>query len=190
MKWILNLRIGTKLASASMLAALLVGAMIASQMTGNATVRRSYRSGLEQQTIARDAVDAKASIRGMQTGVRDLRLANAPADMQKASEYLAARLKSVQKFTDEMISLSHSAENRARIEKLKSRADAYAKGAQQIAAVRNEAIALRTAGAPDAADKIVKLNDEAVRIAREVTLPIAAEMAQLSNQVADFAKHR
>ena len=190
MKWILNLRIGTKLAIASMLAALLVGAMIASQMMGNATVKHSFQSSLEQQTIARDAVDAKASIRGMQTGVRDLRLANAPADMQKASEYLASRLRSVHKFADEMLKLSHSAENRARIQKIKARADEYAKGAQQIAAVRNEAIGLRAAGGADAADKIAKLNDEAVRIAREVTLPIAAELEQLANQVADFAKHR
>ena len=110
--------------------------------------------------------------------------------MQKASEYLAARLKSVHKFTDEMIRLSHSGENRARIEKLKSRADEYAKGAQQIAAVRNEAIALRASGTPDAADKIAKLNDEAVRIAREVTLPIAGELEQLANQVSDVAKKR
>src|SRR5438874_7788756 len=130
MKWILNLRIGTKLASASMLAALLVGAMIASQMTGNATVSRSYRSGLEQQTIARDAVDAKASIRGMQTGVRDLRLANAPADMQKASDYLGARLKSVHQFADEMLGLTHSSENRVRIDKMKSLAANYAKEVQ------------------------------------------------------------
>jgi methyl-accepting chemotaxis protein len=190
MKWILNLRIGTKLATASMLAALLVGSMIASQMIGNATVSRTYRSALEQQTISSDAVDAKASIRGMQVGVRDLRLANVAADMQKAAEYLAARLKSVHKFADEMLRLSHSAENRARIEKIKSRADEYAKGGQQIAAVRNEAIGLRAAGAPDAADKIAKLNDEAIRIAREVTLPIAVELEQLANQVSDFAKKR
>jgi methyl-accepting chemotaxis protein len=190
MKWILNLRIGTKLATASMLATLLVGSMIASQMIGNATVSRTYRSALEQQTISSDAVDAKASIRGMQVGVRDLRLANVAADMQKAAEYLAARLKSVHKFADEMLRLSHSAENRARIEKIKSRADEYAKGGQQIAAVRNEAIGLRAAGAPDAADKIAKLNDEAIRIAREVTLPIAVELEQLANQVSDFAKKR
>src|SRR5256714_5160254 len=190
MKWILNLRIGTKLAAASMLAALLVGSMIASQMIGNATVKRTYESALEQQTIARDAVDAKASIRGMQTGVRDLRLANAPADMQRASEYLAARLKSVHKFADEMLKLSHSAENRTRVEKIKSRASDYAKGAQQIAAVRSEAIGLRAAGAADAADKIAKLNDESVRIAREVTLPTAAELEQLANQASDFAKQR
>ena len=140
-----------------------------------------------QQTIARDAVDAKASIAGMQIAVRDVRLANNPADLQKANDNLAARLKSTNHFADEMLKLSNSAENRARIEKLKTRAADYVKNTQQIVAVRGEAIA--AAGGADAAAQIAKLNEEAIRIAREVTLPIAAELEPLANQIAEFAKH-
>ena len=86
-----------------------------------------------------------------------------------------------------MLKISKSAENRARIEKLKTRAGDYAKGAQQIVAVRTEAIA--AAGGADAAAKIAKLNEEVLRIAREVTLPIVAELEPLANQIAEFAKH-
>jgi methyl-accepting chemotaxis protein len=186
---VLNLSIGVKLGITSGLAVLLVAGMIASQLRANATARDLDANKLDQQTIARDAVDAKASIRGMQMGVRDIRLASAAPDLQKANEYLAARLSSLNKFCDEMLKLSHSTENRARIEKLKTRAQDYAKGAQQIASVRSEAIAAG-AGGPDAAGKVAKLNEEAVRIAREVTLPIAAEIEGLANQIADFAKHR
>ena len=67
--------------------------------------------------------------------------------MQKANDYMAARLKSANHFADEMLKLSKSAENRARIEKLKARAGDYAKGAQQIAAVRGETIAAAGGGA-------------------------------------------
>jgi methyl-accepting chemotaxis protein len=186
---VLNLSIGVKLGITSGLVVLLVAGMIASQLHANATARDLDANKLDQQTIARDAVDAKASIRGMQMGVRDIRLAGSAADFQKANEYLASRLSSVNKFADEMLKLSHSAENRARIEKLKTRAQDYAKGAQQIASVRNQAIAIG-AGEPDAAGKVTKLNEEAVRIAREVTLPIAAEIEGLANQIADFAKHK
>jgi methyl-accepting chemotaxis protein len=186
---VLNLSIGVKLGITSGLVVLLVAGMIASQLRANATGRDLDANKLDQQTIARDAVDAKASIRGMQMGVRDIRLAGSAADFQKANEYLASRLSSVNKFADEMLKLSHSAENRARIEKLKTRAQDYAKGAQQIASVRNQAIAIG-AGEPDAAGKVTKLNEEAVRIAREVTLPIAAEIEGLANQIADFAKHK
>ncbi len=186
---VLNLSIGVKLGITSALAVALVSAMVWSQLHGNSTARNLDIQKTDQQTITRDAIDAKASIRGMQMGVRDIRLANAPADMQRANDYLATRLKSVQRFVDEMLKLSRSAENRARIEKMSAKASDYAKAAQQIAAVRGEAIAAAGSG-PDAAAKIAKLNEEAVRIAREVTLPIAAELEALANQVVDYAKRR
>src|SRR6478752_4853666 len=185
---LLNISIGAKMGIASGLGVLLVATMLFVQMRSNAAMRDLDARMMDQQTIARDAVDAKASIRGMQIGVRDLRLANSSADLQKANEYIAARLKSANHFVDEMLKLSKSAENRARIEKLKAKADDYAKGAQQIAAVRAEAVAAAGGGA-DAAARITKLNEEAVRIAREVTLPIAAELEPLANQVGEFVKH-
>jgi methyl-accepting chemotaxis protein len=186
-----NLRIGTKLAITSALGILLVGSMIASQIYGNAGVRQTYQSAIVQQTIMHDAIEAKAALHGMQVSVRDVRLANTAADMQKANGNLAERLTEVNKFADEMLKLSHSSENRARVEKLKSRAADYVKGTQQIIAVRNEAIGLGApAASPDAAAQIAKLNNEAIRIAREVTLPIAAETDVLAGQIADFAKHK
>ena len=140
MRIIQNLRIGTKLAIASVLSILLVGAMIYSQMAGNAAVRSSSQEAATQQMIALNAIDAKASIRGVQIGIRDIRLAGTAAALQTANDYSAARFKSVHGFADEMLKLSHSAENRARIEKLKALAGDYAKGAQQIVSVRSEAI--------------------------------------------------
>jgi methyl-accepting chemotaxis protein len=196
MRIIQNLRIGTKLTIASVLSILLVGAMIYSQMAGNSAVRKSSQEAATQQTIVRDAVDAKASIRGMQIGVRDIRLASTAAALQTANDYSAARLKSANGFADEMLKLSSSAENRARIEKLKALTGDYARGAQQISAVRSEAILIDTSRppggqlAPEAAAKSAKLNEDAARIAREVTLPIAAEMESLANKVVDFAKKR
>ena len=186
---ILNLSIGAKLGITSAFGILLVVAMLVSTMRANTTTREMDAHKTAQQTIARDAVDVKASIRGMQTGVRDVRLANSSADLQKANEYLAARLKSINQFADEMLQLAHSPENRARIEKIKTKALDYLKGGQQIAAVRTEAIGAAAAGA-DAAARVAKLNEEAGRIAREVTLPIAADLEATANKVVDFAKHR
>ena len=81
---LLNLSISAKLGIASGLGVLLVATMVLVQIWSNATMRDLDARMMGQQTIARDAVDAKASIRGMQTGVRDLRLANNSADLQKA----------------------------------------------------------------------------------------------------------
>jgi len=186
-RFLLNLSIGAKLGIASGLGVLLVATMVIVQMRANVAMRDLDVRMAGQQTIARDAVDAKASIGGMQTAVRDLRLASNPAELQKANDNLAARLKSTNHLTEEMLKLSKSAENRARIEKLRTRAADYLQGSQQIVAVRGEALA--AAGGADAAAKIAKLNEEAIRIARDVTLPIAAELAPLADQIAEFAKH-
>jgi methyl-accepting chemotaxis protein len=187
-RFLLNLSIGAKLGIASGLGVLLVATMVIVQMRANVAMRDLDARMSAQQTIARDAVDAKASLRGMQIGIRDLRLADNAADLQKAKDYMLTRLTSMNKFADEMLKLSKSAENRARIEKLKARAADYGKGAQQIVDVRSAAVAAAGGGA-EAAAQIAKLNAEAIRIAREVTLPIVAEIEPLANQIADFAKH-
>jgi len=191
-----NLRIGTKLAVSSMFSILLIGGMIFAQINGNAAVRNANEIANGQQTIARDAIDTKASIRGMQTGGRDIRLASTPPELQKASDYLAARLKSVNDFTDEMLKLSHSPENRERIAKVRSLAADYVKALQQIGAVRSELIGIeanRSAGGElpaEATARIAKLNEEGTRIAREVTLPMATELESLVNKIVDYAKHQ
>ncbi|MCP3459834.1 methyl-accepting chemotaxis protein [Bradyrhizobium sp. CCGUVB23] len=181
-----NLRIGTKLAVTSAFGILLVIAMIASQLVGNGNVRRSNEAAFAQQELARDAVEAKLGARSMQLSVRDIRLANNAGELQKASESLVERSRSLGNVVDAMLKLSRSSENRARIEKLKNLSADYFKGAQQIASIRSEMIAATGA---DAA-RVAKLTEESMRIAREVTLPTAAETDVLAGQIADFARHR
>ncbi|WP_448033860.1 methyl-accepting chemotaxis protein [Bradyrhizobium liaoningense] len=178
-----NLQIGTKLAIASALGVCLVGAMIASQMLGNASIRETSQNALAQQEIARDALRAEVAVRGMQLAVRDVRLANSAADLQKATQSLGDQQKSIGLMTDAMLRLSHAAESRARMEKLRSRAADYGKAAQQIAGVRGEALAASGA-------VVARLNEDAIRIAREVTLPIAGELDELISQIADHARHK
>ena len=83
---ILNQSISAKLGISSALGILLVIAMVVSTMRANTTTRDLDARKAALQTIARDAVDAKASLRCMQTGVRDTRLANTPADLQKTND--------------------------------------------------------------------------------------------------------
>ncbi|MHC4045064.1 methyl-accepting chemotaxis protein [Bradyrhizobium sp. 23AC] len=182
-----NLRIGTKLAISSALGILLVLAMIAGQVIGNGNVRRSSQTASEQQELAREAVESKLAARTMQLAARDIRLANNSDELQKARDALAERAGHLVKVADAMLTLSRVPENRARIEKLKVLTANYLKGAQQLASVRGAALALT---GEDAAARLAKLVDEGTRLAREVTLPIAGEMDQASNQIADVARHR
>lgn len=187
LSFVRNLQIGTKLAIASVIAVLLVGSMFASQMFANASLRQSNRNVVTQQEIARDAVEAKVAVRGMQLAVRDVRLAGNAADLQKAGEILAERQRSVTAIAESMLKLSHSAENRARIEKLKTLAADYLRGTQQISANRSAAF---SPAAAEGGARLAEINEQAIRHAREVTLPIASELDALTNQIAEFAKHK
>ncbi|WP_439405527.1 methyl-accepting chemotaxis protein [Bradyrhizobium sp. DASA03076] len=184
-----NLRIGTKLAIASALAIVLVVSMIGSQLLGNASVRDANESVLTQQEIARGAVTTEVAVRGMQLAARDIRLASSVADLQKATQALADQQRAMNSHIEAMLGLSHSAENRARMEQLRSLAADYAKGAQQIAGMRSEALAAVSSGS-DGAARATKLNEEAVRFARDVTLPIAGKIDALIEQIADYARHK
>ncbi|MGY3508677.1 HAMP domain-containing protein [Bradyrhizobium sp. USDA 3051] len=181
-----NLQIGTKLALASAFGVVLVGAMIASQVIGNNNVRHSNQAALAQQELVREATEAKLGIRGLQLAVRDMRLANNQGDLQKASELLLERSKALNGVVDSMLRLSHAPENRARMEKLKSTSADYLKGAQQNASVRSEAIAVAATDPVRAA----KISEEGARQIREVTLPLATQLDNLTSEIADFAKHK
>ena len=196
-KFIQNLRIGTKLALTSVLSILLVAGMIFSEMSGNAAVRQADETAGGQHAIRMHALEAKASLRGMMIGVREIRLSGNPAELQAAEEYLDARHKAAEGFIGETLKLSKSPENRARIEKMKALADDYVSSTgRPIAGLQKEVVAIEAKRGPGgelAADleaRLVKLRGEERHFARDVGIPITKELEELGNKVSEFAKHR
>jgi methyl-accepting chemotaxis protein len=167
----------------------LMAAIVVVLVSGNAKVRTANEAANRQQSIVANAIDAKASVRGMQIGVRDLRLANTSENLTSAMNYLTQRHNSVVKFADIVHSLATLPEQRERAQKLKSLADQYFAGAKDIEALKKQVIALDPKSA-DAAARTAELNEQAIRIARERTLPVAAEAEKLGDQIVEVAKHR
>jgi methyl-accepting chemotaxis protein len=195
MRFIENLRIGTKLAITSLLSIIMVVALIYVQMSGSKAVRQANERAENQNLVAIKGIEAKSSARGMMIGVRDIRLASTPAQLLAAQEDVVDQYKAVRKFIDEALMLSKSAENRARLEKMNQLADQYLNSAAKpIAAVRGELLEIEAKqGADVKADvgaRLAKLGDEAVRLTKEVALPTAKELAEVSEKVVGFAKGR
>src|SRR4051812_27253936 len=109
-----DIRIGTKLSIMSGLGVLLVAAMIIVGMRGNAEMQSANDSAVLQQTLTREFIDVKASIRGMQIGVRDLRLANSRDALQRGMQYTEARHSSASKFIETSAPKLRTPENRDR----------------------------------------------------------------------------
>src|SRR4051812_16056441 len=172
MRMIQDLRIGTKLAITSALTILVVAAMIYLQMSGGAEVRKADDNAARQQAIAQSAAEAKASVRGMQMGIRDVLMATTPDELKKADDYFAARTAAALKFAGEMAKLSQSAENGERIARLKVLIENLGRGKEQIEIVRKQELAIETKNADHSAEasaQLAKLVQEVARIRKEVT---------------------
>jgi methyl-accepting chemotaxis protein len=189
-----DLRIGTKLAITSAPSILLVALMIYLQMSGGADVRKANDTTMRQQSVAQNAAEAKASVRGMQVGVRDIALSATLADLQKATDYFTDRQTAALKFIEAIANLSKSVENRERIAKLLSLIPGFRNGKDQLEAARREAIGLeaKRASEPtaDATARISKLAEEVARIQKEVMLPIGVELETVAGRITEQGKQR
>jgi methyl-accepting chemotaxis protein len=191
-----NIRIGTKLGVMSGVAILLVVGLVATQMYGNAEVGNGNKVAARQSSVALAVTEAKASFRGMQTGMRDVRLANTAADLEKAEKYVAARVASLNDFLDQALNMVVSPENIARLKKLKNDVAEFQASGKEIIARRGEIIALQSkqsengAAVQDAAGRIASLKAETDRIIVERTLPMSSEIEQFISQTVEFTKQR
>jgi methyl-accepting chemotaxis protein len=185
-----DLRIGTKLAITSALAILMMAGMLYLQVTGGAHVRTVTAAAAQQQTIAQAAAEAKASVRGMQMGIRDVLLAHSEADLQKASSYFADRVAAALRFQGEMARLSKSVENGERIKRLGVLVEDLRKGKDQIEPLRKQEIALEAKKGTDTSAELARLDAEIARIRKEVTAPASSEIETLGNKIVDYAKSR
>ncbi|MDN3273985.1 methyl-accepting chemotaxis protein [Frankia sp. RB7] len=190
MMFIQNLRIGTKLAITSALTIGLVALQIYLQMSGDTDVQKLNIGAAGQQAIAQNAAEAKASVRGMQIGIRDILTSSSPAEMQKAVTYFNDRQAAAEKFTGEMAKLSRSPENRKRIDRLAVLIDGFLKGERQIETIRKQELALDAKKDGEAAAQFAKLVSEVDRLRKETLAPINDEISALTDQITAFAKQK
>jgi methyl-accepting chemotaxis protein len=195
MRFIENLRIGTKLAITSLLSVVMVVALIYAQMSGSDAVRQANEKAGNQNLLAMKGIEAKSSTRGMMIGVRDIRLASTRAQLLAAQEDVVNHYKAARGFISEALKLSKSAENRARLEKMNQLADQYLNNAAKpIGAARGELLEIEAKQGADMKAEVgaglAKLENEAVRLTKEVALPTAKELAEVSEKVVEFATGR
>jgi methyl-accepting chemotaxis protein len=138
----LKLGIASKLAVAAGVGVLVAGAMIVNQRIGSSSLAMLIAEANTHQLAAADAIDAKASLRGMQVGMRDLRLARSPEEVQKAVASIQNRQESALRFSESLLRRLDTRESRDRVEKIKGLIGTYRAGGQDIVAGKTEGFAL------------------------------------------------
>ena len=191
-----NIRIGTKLVITSGIALLLVCTMVGIELLNNARLSDAAAETRLQNFIALRVSDIKDGTDGMQLAVRDLRLASTPKSLEDAKHDLDHHLKLAIDNSDAVMSKFRSAENRERIQKVKALAQEYYKEAQQVVAIRGEAVQILAKRDGIGVDteslsiQISALSDQAEKFARERTAPIASKLDSLANEAFDAAQKR
>jgi len=172
-------RISTKLAMLSAIGILLVAVMLLTVWQGGQHVAQRAKYRDEQLIVSRDLVDAKASLRGLQVGVRDLRLATSTDEIAKAADYIAARHHSVIKYLDDAMEGLRLQVNRDRIVKLKALGDRLYAATDDMAEIVKAKLALK------AGDPSLNAKEKDVQVK---LLAISDETAQLIDEGVDAAK--
>ena len=185
-----NLRIGWKLGLTSGLGVLLVAAMLINQMLGSSEIKQGIGNVVRTSGNATLAVNAKASFRGMQIGMRDVRLATSPEDVTKAMGYVTERYNAAVKFADALVQSVRAPEQRERAQKTRAMVDQYYSSGKDLAGVKTELVKLQAAAQGDAAKRIAELNAQYATIVRERAAPAAQQLEAAAQEMEDFAKAR
>src|SRR5258708_6121731 len=138
-----HLSIGTKLVITSTLGVMLMAGMITTLMLGNSSVRSAIDDTNFQQSITQAASDARASIRGLEIGLRDLRLALSLEGSQKAMDYFHEQQKSAIGVVDFLLQSVKIEENRERMKKVRALIDQYVGEVEKIAVMNADIFSLQ-----------------------------------------------
>ncbi|SIR27264.1 methyl-accepting chemotaxis protein [Rhizobium sp. RU20A] len=161
--------ISTKLAAMSAVGILLMLVVAVSGFILNRSVAQAVARSRIQADIARNMIDMKASVRGLEMGVGSLRLAASPAERQAAINFIDKRHHSALKYLDLARADMTLDVNKARAATVEATLEAYEGMVKQLVAA-DLANAAQTA--PILADlartsgKIAGLIDEAVTAAK------------------------
>jgi methyl-accepting chemotaxis protein len=182
-----NFGIGAKLAIMSGLSILLVVTMIVAEVLGGAAAGKASDNVVRRAGLAMSVTAAVGAARGMQLGVRDIRLSRDSAELDKALKSLDDARNRTVGLLDQAISQSSIPNTVEQLKSSKSAADQYQAGAKEIAAIKTQMFA---AVASKATDKIAALEAQAGSIARDRTLPLTAQIDATLNKLADGVTKR
>jgi methyl-accepting chemotaxis protein len=190
-----NLSIGAKLVITSGLGIVLMAAMITTVLLGMSGIRAAIDDSNLQGDIAQAASGARASIRGLEIGLRDIRLALSLDGSKKAMTYFRDKQTSTGRNVDFLLKSIAAGENHDRIQRVKTLVGKYIGEVEKVAAMNAEIFSLQdqrlgaaATEARDLTERIGDLDGEANRLMRESALPMADEMEKLLSELVTSSK--
>ncbi|GEC32079.1 hypothetical protein EFR01_22500 [Sinorhizobium fredii] len=166
---------------------MLMVAMIGERWTLDQTVTDAITAARVQLETSRDLVDAKASVRGMQTATGDMRLAQSTVEMEAARASLEARKKSALKYLELALSSQVVKDNKQRIATIQKLVGEYYQSAvtleQSLLAKSHDQTAALVKQMQKLADDMAPLIDDGVEVSKSIAGK-AVQARQTTQQIA------
>jgi methyl-accepting chemotaxis protein len=189
-----NLRIGWKLGLTAGLGVLLVLAMIGNQIIGSRNTREGVFNIERNDLNALLAVNLKGALRGMQIGMRDVRLATTPDEIKKAFDYATERYNAAVKYADSLVERVRAPSQHERATKARALLEQYRASGKDMVGLKTELLDLQSKlAATDSTNitsRISAINAEYAAIVRDRAQPASTELDTLGNEMEEFAKAR
>ena len=125
-------RIGNKLGAVGMFGVLLSGGMLANQMVSEGAINAANQRASVQQTIADHSLQGSIALRGMESALRDVRQSKNQPELEKGSAALNAAFATLTGQLDVAIANVTKADDKERLQKIKSLAIEYHNFAGEI----------------------------------------------------------
>jgi methyl-accepting chemotaxis protein len=184
-----NLKIGVKLAVTSVLSILLIAALAIVEMTGGSSISTANNAAAAQQEAARDVMAAKAAIRAVQVGVRELRLARSPAELRNASDNIKSAHQIGQRYIEALNDKNLSPEVKEQLAQIDKLVGEYVKRTQEITTKKTEIFGADKKAAAEnmtpseASAYVAELNEEIFRMVRLRMSAMANDIDTLIDKV-------
>ncbi|MGZ5867480.1 MAG: methyl-accepting chemotaxis protein [Xanthobacteraceae bacterium] len=190
---VFNLRIGSKLAITSGLIVVVVAVMAAAQLVSMGAISSSNAVASQQQDVARDVMAAKASVRALEVGVLELRLARSPAEVRNANDRIRSQKQVSQSYISPLIDGVQTEEDRERLRKISKSVDEFVNRAQEITSKKTEIFGADAKASKEnmtpseLAAYVAELNEDIFRMVRLRLQPLASDISTLIEQVDEDA---
>lgn len=174
-------RIRTKLALMSGTGVVLVLTASVAGWFLSQSVDAAVSKGRVQADLARNMVDMKASLRGMEIGVGDIRLASTPTELKEAQTYTMKRHESAVKYLELGTAAMAASSNKDRAQKISDVLEKYSADVGKLATDRaaNADISQQLPPLKNASAELASLADEIVNDAKARSEAANEERRQL-----------
>ncbi len=199
MRSISNMNVSTKLAGASVIIILLVGAIVGSQLWGSAKVGSATGNVVRRAALARAILQAKAGVEGMQAGAFQIRLARDSQELSQAQAKVFASVKAASDATDDALSRSSLKTTQATLNRFKQKIGDFNDNASNLVGLQQQIFDLEAQRAKNKNDlavvvssekQIKALKTQETDVALKKMAPVAVEISTTAGKLATAVSGR